>query len=348
MEAANADAIARGFSGGKCGARSRRPDRSPRRLEPLVAGRRPRGRLRRPACARGRELLDSRPASGSRVLGPNGGGKTTLFRVLLGELQPLRGTVRLARRCGTVPQTERSRLDYPVTALDVALMGTLGRRAVVAAAGARRAKRALEALALVGLEELARRRFGELSGGQRQRVLDRPRRWSRTRGCCCSTSRSPASTRRAPTGWMALIDRLAARGPRPDDRHARRRAGARAGTSCSASTGARSRSGRPRRSLDRRSAGGDVRRRDRDARRRRRTGRAILPPHHSRLTRHDGGLGCADRPVERADHAARARSRSTLLGVVGGALGCWIVFYGLSYSAESLATRCFPGWCSRR
>src|SRR5256885_9497377 len=61
------------------------------------------------------------------VLGPNGGGKSTLFRVLLGELRPLRGSVRRPPRLGFVPQTERSRLDYPVSALDVALMGTLSR-----------------------------------------------------------------------------------------------------------------------------------------------------------------------------------------------------------------------------
>ncbi len=61
------------------------------------------------------------------LLGPNGGGKTTLLRALLGELPPLAGTLRVAATCGTVPQTERSRLDYPVSALDVATMGTLPR-----------------------------------------------------------------------------------------------------------------------------------------------------------------------------------------------------------------------------
>ena len=61
------------------------------------------------------------------LLGPNGGGKTTLFRALLGELRPLAGTLRVGARCATVPQTERSRLDYPVSALDVALMGALSR-----------------------------------------------------------------------------------------------------------------------------------------------------------------------------------------------------------------------------
>jgi ABC-type Mn2+/Zn2+ transport system ATPase subunit len=105
------------------------------------------------------------------VLGPNGGGKTTLFRVLLGELRPEAGRFNVAGRPAYVAQTERTRLDFPVTALDVALMGTLvrgrwwlpPRRDERAAAGA--------ALERVGLGAEAGVRFGELSGGQRQRAL---------------------------------------------------------------------------------------------------------------------------------------------------------------------------------
>jgi ABC-type Mn2+/Zn2+ transport system ATPase subunit len=105
------------------------------------------------------------------VLGPNGGGKSTLFRVLLGELPPLRGTVESAGGFGFVPQTERSRLDYPVSALDVALMGTLSRLPWWRLAGRTERRFAREALERVGLAEQARSLFGELSGGQRQRVL---------------------------------------------------------------------------------------------------------------------------------------------------------------------------------
>ena len=105
------------------------------------------------------------------VLGPNGGGKSTLFRVLLGLLPPVAGTVRVEGRCGFVPQTERSRLDYPVTALDVALMGTLTRVPWWRPLGRSERARAREALSRVGLQGLQQRSFGALSGGQRQRVL---------------------------------------------------------------------------------------------------------------------------------------------------------------------------------
>ena len=105
------------------------------------------------------------------VLGPNGGGKSTLFRVLLRELRPQRGSFRRPPRLGFVPQTERSRLDYPVSALDVALMGTLSRLAWWRPVGRSDRRAALEALERMGLAELADEQFGELSGGQRQRVL---------------------------------------------------------------------------------------------------------------------------------------------------------------------------------
>ena len=105
------------------------------------------------------------------VLGPNGGGKTTLFRVLLGELAPAAGTVAVDCRSGTVPQTERSRLDYPVSALDVALMGSLSRLPWWRRPGRAERRKALEALRTVDLADHAAETFGSLSGGQRQRVL---------------------------------------------------------------------------------------------------------------------------------------------------------------------------------
>jgi ABC-type Mn2+/Zn2+ transport system ATPase subunit len=105
------------------------------------------------------------------LLGPNGGGKTTLLRALLAELAPLAGELQVGVRCATVPQTERSQLDYPVSALDVATMGALSRLPWWRRPGRHDREAALGALEQVGLADLAGETFGKLSGGQRQRVL---------------------------------------------------------------------------------------------------------------------------------------------------------------------------------
>ena len=111
------------------------------------------------------------PGESVAVLGPNGGGKTTLFRALLNEIEPYAGVAELHARTAYVAQTDRTSLDFPVTAQDVALMGALarGRWWLPATRADRRA--AAAALERVGLEERHGTRFGELSGGQRQRVL---------------------------------------------------------------------------------------------------------------------------------------------------------------------------------
>jgi ABC-type Mn2+/Zn2+ transport system ATPase subunit len=115
--------------------------------------------------------FDLRRGERLAVLGPNGGGKTTLFKLLLGELPALAGRISSEDGFGYVPQTERSRLDYPVNALDVALMGTLSRLPWWHRPGRSERAFARAALEQVGLADLADVQFGELSGGQRQRVL---------------------------------------------------------------------------------------------------------------------------------------------------------------------------------
>lgn len=104
------------------------------------------------------------------VLGPNGGGKSTLLRAVAGELPVREGSVTAAR-VASVPQLDRTRLDFPVSAFDVALMGAYGRtpwwrRMARADRAAARA-----ALDRVGLGDRADDLYGSLSGGQRQRVL---------------------------------------------------------------------------------------------------------------------------------------------------------------------------------
>lgn len=104
------------------------------------------------------------------LVGPNGAGKSTLFSALLG-LIPSEGEVRLRGSFAYVPQHGPSQLAFPVSALDVALMGTYKRVGLLRRAGRDERERALHALERVGLADRARRTFGELSGGQRQRVL---------------------------------------------------------------------------------------------------------------------------------------------------------------------------------
>lgn len=105
------------------------------------------------------------------VLGPNGGGKTTLLRALLGETPQRSGGVDVDSSVAYVPQTERSRLDFPVSARDVALMGTYPDVPWYRRIGRTERRAADEALARVGMLTEAASPFGELSGGQRQRVL---------------------------------------------------------------------------------------------------------------------------------------------------------------------------------
>jgi ABC-type Mn2+/Zn2+ transport system ATPase subunit len=111
------------------------------------------------------------PGQSLGVLGPNGGGKTTLLRALLGELPVRAGRCEVRTAPAYVAQTERARLDFPVSALDVALMGAYARTPAWRRVARADRDAAHDALARVGLADQAGRRFGALSGGQRQRVL---------------------------------------------------------------------------------------------------------------------------------------------------------------------------------
>ena len=104
------------------------------------------------------------------VVGPNGAGKTTLFRAILGAIAPSGGRIELADRPGYVPQADDEQLDFPLTALDVVLMGGYRRRRFWQPRGRELRREALGALDRVGLADRAGSQIGELSGGQRQRV----------------------------------------------------------------------------------------------------------------------------------------------------------------------------------
>ncbi|HHO47197.1 MAG TPA: ABC transporter ATP-binding protein [Desulfobacteraceae bacterium] len=112
------------------------------------------------------------------IIGPNGGGKTTLLRLILGQLKPDRGKIlvfgqppdRSSHRLGYVPQHMQFDSNFPVSVLDVVLMGLAGKSGPGPFSGKLK-KTAELALASVDLLAYRTRSFAELSGGQRQRVL---------------------------------------------------------------------------------------------------------------------------------------------------------------------------------
>lgn len=119
------------------------------------------------------------PGSFTALIGPNGAGKSTLLRILLGLLRPDRGEVRIfgapagdrSRPIGYVPQRVKLPAGFPLTVIEVVLMGRYGRLGPLRRPGAADRAIAAAALAQVGVSELARRRFSDLSGGQQQRAL---------------------------------------------------------------------------------------------------------------------------------------------------------------------------------
>jgi len=110
------------------------------------------------------------------IIGPNGGGKTTLLKVILGLLPPDRGTVRWSaaldrRRVGYVPQFATFARDFPVTVREVVLMGRLHGAGLLPRYSRHDHERTRAVLESLGLARLADTPVGDLSGGQLQRVL---------------------------------------------------------------------------------------------------------------------------------------------------------------------------------
>jgi zinc transport system ATP-binding protein len=108
------------------------------------------------------------------LIGPNGGGKTTALKLLLGLLSPDQGRIRLTPplvKVGYVPQTPHYDPAFPISALEVALSGCTSRLSWYGRRSAVDKAAAVEALDRVGMAPYAPRHFGSLSGGQKQRVL---------------------------------------------------------------------------------------------------------------------------------------------------------------------------------
>jgi manganese/iron transport system ATP-binding protein len=119
------------------------------------------------------------PGRSVALIGPNGAGKSTLLKAVLGLVGVVGGSITVLGRppaaargeVAYVPQADTLDAEFPVSVMQVVLMGRYRRIGWLRRPG--RADRAVarQALDQVGLADLARRRFGTLSGGQRQRVL---------------------------------------------------------------------------------------------------------------------------------------------------------------------------------
>lgn len=115
----------------------------------------------------------------SGVVGPNGGGKSTLLKTIVGLVKPNRGQVlvdgrpgyRMRREIGFVPQMEQVDWHFPVTVWDVVMMGLTPSRGLFRSHSRANRDAAADALSTVDLSDLRGRGIGELSGGQRRRAL---------------------------------------------------------------------------------------------------------------------------------------------------------------------------------
>ncbi|MCD4705569.1 metal ABC transporter ATP-binding protein [bacterium] len=112
------------------------------------------------------------------IIGPNGGGKTTLLKIILGLLEPDKGTITVFNKTpkrardlvGYVPQFLKTDLDCPISVLEIVLTGILSRKKIFQKYDDKDLKLAKQALDFVNLWGLKDKQIGELSGGQRQRV----------------------------------------------------------------------------------------------------------------------------------------------------------------------------------
>lgn len=113
------------------------------------------------------------------IIGPNGGGKTTLLKLLLGLYKPTKGSInimgqpcaRMRHIIGYVPQHAIFDPDFPVNVRDVVLMGRLSHSRLFRRFSREDKDAAREAMEKVDIISLQRRQIGELSGGERQRAL---------------------------------------------------------------------------------------------------------------------------------------------------------------------------------
>ncbi len=113
------------------------------------------------------------------IIGPNGGGKTTLLKLILGLITPDRGEIKIFDKppkenrhyIGYVPQLFNFDFDFPVNVFDIVLMGRLGKKRLGRSFLKEDFEISLRALNKIGMGDFQNHEIGKLSGGQRQRVF---------------------------------------------------------------------------------------------------------------------------------------------------------------------------------
>ncbi|MGB4204623.1 MAG: ABC transporter ATP-binding protein [Bacteroidales bacterium] len=113
------------------------------------------------------------------IIGPNGGGKTTLVKLMVGLLKPVKGQIIMHKangrdiknQIGYLPQISRFDKRFPISVIDVVLSGLVSDKAVFKRYTRTDKDKAVELLARMGISDLYSRPIGELSGGQMQRVF---------------------------------------------------------------------------------------------------------------------------------------------------------------------------------
>ena len=108
------------------------------------------------------------------IIGPNGGGKSTLLKLILGLLTPQDGKIDKKiknNQVGYVPQNTNLNIDFPITALEIVLMGHVSSKKRIFGYSKEDIACAMASLAKVSMADFANKKIGDLSGGQRQRVF---------------------------------------------------------------------------------------------------------------------------------------------------------------------------------
>lgn len=105
------------------------------------------------------------------IMGPNGGGKTTLLKLLMGFLSPTAGTVRVDGKIGYVPQVHKTDRDFPITVHELILLGALSKTTFWGTYPIEIKEKALWLMEKLGLFSHRNKVFGSLSGGLAQRAL---------------------------------------------------------------------------------------------------------------------------------------------------------------------------------